>query len=127
MEKNQDNRVTKNQGTTWQCTWTMLHPLLQWKKYTEPSLYVKLNHSLIDVVPIVQNILPLTINKRCAMIIFPPSPSCEDCKFSKRKNDLSTSSENCLAKVTAEVDFLRTLPEDDKQRKESIQSRRRKK
>ena len=57
---------------------------------------------------------------------FPPSPSCEDCKFSKRKNDLSTSSENCLAKVTAEVDFLRTLPEDDKQRKESIQSRRRK-
>ena len=56
---------------------------------------------------------------------FPPSPSCEDCKFSKRKNELLTASENFQAKVTAEVDFLRTLPEDDKQRKELIQSRRR--
>ena len=56
---------------------------------------------------------------------FPPSPSCDDCKFSKRKYELLTSSENFQAKVTAEVDFLRTLPEDDKQRKELIQSRRR--
>merc|ERR1712051_837772 len=56
---------------------------------------------------------------------FPPSPSCKDCKFSKRKNQLLTASENFQAKVTAEVDFLRTLPEDDKQRKELIQWRRR--
>ena len=98
---------------------------LTMKEYTEPSLYVKSNHSLIDVVPIVQNILPLTINKRCAMIIFPPSPSCEDCKSSKRKNELLTALENFQAKVTAEVDFLRTLPENDMQRKELIQSRHR--
>ena len=40
------------------------------KEYTEPSLYVKSNHSLISVVPIVRNILPLKTDKRCAMIIF---------------------------------------------------------
>ena len=55
---------------------------------------------------------------------FPPVPSCEDCKFSKRKYELLTSSENFQAKVTAEVDFLRTLPEDDKQRKELKQLKR---
>ena len=57
---------------------------------------------------------------------FPPIPSCEDCKFSKRKYELLTTSKIFQAKVTAEADFLRTLPEDDKQRKEMIQSRRRK-
>ena len=59
------------------------------------------------------------------MIIFPPSPPCEDCKSSKRKNELLTALENFQAKVTAEVDFLRTLPENDMQRKELIQSRHR--
>ena len=46
---------------------------LTMKEYTEPSLYVKSNHSPIDVVPNVQNILPLTTNKRCSMIIFHPA------------------------------------------------------
>ena len=57
---------------------------------------------------------------------FPPVPSCEDCKFSKRKYELLTTSEIFQAKVTEEVEFFKTLPEDDKQRKEMIRSRRRK-
>ena len=47
----------------------------------------------------------------------PPSPSCENCQFTKSKRKQQTINEVFQAKVKAEVDFLRTLPKDEKQRK----------
>ena len=61
---------------------------------------------------------PILPNKRkMCYDHFPSSPSCENCQFTKSKSKLRTISEIFQAKVTAEVNFLKTLPEDDKQRK----------
>ena len=60
---------------------------------------------------------PILPNKRkMCYDHFPSSPSCESCQFTKNKSKLQTNSQIFQAKVTAEVDFLKTLPEDDKQR-----------
>ena len=53
----------------------------------------------------------------------PPSPSCENCQFTKRKRKQQTINEAFQVKVKAEVDFLRTLPKDEKQRKILIKLR----
>ena len=60
---------------------------------------------------------PILPNKRkMCYDHFPSSPACESCQFTKNKSKLQTNSQIFQAKVTAEVDFLKTLPEDDKQR-----------
>ena len=110
----------------------------QVKNVLEKCFIPSYNEKIHGAIPICK-IQPFT-NRRCSNCAkhptlksrqkmcydhFPSSPSCEDCQFSKRKYKLLTISEIFQAKVTAEVDFLRTLPEDDKQRKELIQWRRR--
>ena len=53
----------------------------------------------------------------------PPRPSCANCQFTKRKREQQTISEAFQNNVKAEINFLRRLPKDEKEREVLIKMR----